>query len=332
MAGIAAPTLYNIFVYEYTQIKLGVAPYTLWPETSEAGRWKELWLVIPNRERNVLAIGWMLGWEEVINYKTPVSLGGSMPLRAIAGLVDLAIRYQVDLQACAPTTLTPFFQFQNFLYPVLPPNSDTSIGVHEEELTVSRNTLTPTNIKKALDILSSSIPNRIFGGANLMVVASRALAHAKAVMERKTYAAFNPADFSLPTNFTKEERIQAELVFNYTSQLASSESGEIPTRSQGEPSITKGTTPPPNSPIKDLEVKERVARAKNQPLRKHPRLLNSKSLCQVSNHRLLEPSSYLALFYNNAEISTISLMKRSQDMSPNPHWIPLWWTKLHLSS
>ena len=29
MAGIAAPTLYNIFVYEYTQIKLGVAPYTL---------------------------------------------------------------------------------------------------------------------------------------------------------------------------------------------------------------------------------------------------------------------------------------------------------------
>ena len=29
MAGIATPTLYNIFVYEYTQIKLGVAPYTL---------------------------------------------------------------------------------------------------------------------------------------------------------------------------------------------------------------------------------------------------------------------------------------------------------------
>ena len=166
--------------------------------------------------------------------------------------MDLAIRYQVDLQACAPATLTPFFQFQNFLYPVLPPNSDTSVGVHEEELTISRNTLTPANIKKALDILSSSIPNRIFGGANLMVVASRALAHAKAVMERKTYAAFNPADFSLPASFTKEERIQAELVFNYTSQLAPSESGEIPTRSQGEPSITKGTTPPPNSPIKDL--------------------------------------------------------------------------------
>ena len=80
MAGIAAPTLYNIFVYEYTQIKLGVVPYTLWPETSEARRWKELWLVIPNRERNVLAIGWMLGWEEVINYKTPVSLGRLMLL------------------------------------------------------------------------------------------------------------------------------------------------------------------------------------------------------------------------------------------------------------
>ena len=71
-------------------------------------------------------------------------------------------------------------------------------------------------------------------------------------MERKMYAAFNPADFSLLASFTKEERIQAKLVFNYTSQLASSESREIPTRSQGEPSITKGTTPPPNSPIKDL--------------------------------------------------------------------------------
>ena len=50
-----------------------------------------------------------------------------------------------------------------------------------------------------------------------MVATSRALTHVKKIMDKKKYAAFNPADFSLPNNFTKEERIKAELVFNYTS-------------------------------------------------------------------------------------------------------------------
>ena len=79
-----------------------------------------------------------------------------------------------------------------------------------------------------------------------MVAASRALAHAKKVMDKKQYAAFNPADFSLPNVFTKEERITTELVFNYTSQLEPTESGEIPARDLAERSIGTGTTPPPN--------------------------------------------------------------------------------------
>lgn len=157
-------------------------------------------------------------------------------------------RYQVDLQACPPTTLTPSFQFQNFIYPTLPKDSEVPVGAHEEELAISRGALTPANIKKVLDIVGSSIPNRIFGGANLMVAANRALAHAKAVMEQKVYTAFNPSDFSLPITFSKEERIQAELIFNYISQLEPTESEEIPVQDRAKPSVGKGTTPLPNSP------------------------------------------------------------------------------------
>ena len=269
MAGLSAPTLYNIFLYEYTHIKIQVAPPQMWQETSMADQWRELWESVPNREKNILAIAWMLGWEDVINYKTPVALAGSMPLRTIAGLIDLTNRYQSDLQACPPTTLTPYFQFHSFLYPELPKDSEVAVGYHEEALAVSRGGLTPANIKKALDILSASIANRIFGGANLMVAASRALAHAKKVMEKKEYVAFNPADFSLPNVFTKEERIRAELVFNYTSQLEPTESGEIPARDLAEPSVGTGTTPPPNSPTREQDDPPRVDRGK-RPIEEMP--------------------------------------------------------------
>ena len=80
MAGLSAPTLYNIFMYEYTHIKIQVAPPHMWQETNMADQWRELWEMVPNREKNILAIAWMLGWEDVINYKTPVALAGSMPL------------------------------------------------------------------------------------------------------------------------------------------------------------------------------------------------------------------------------------------------------------
>lgn len=74
LAGISAPTLYNNFVYEYAQTKLGITPHQLWLETCIDGQWRDLWLTIPKRERNILAIGWMLGWEEIISYKTPIAL------------------------------------------------------------------------------------------------------------------------------------------------------------------------------------------------------------------------------------------------------------------
>ena len=102
-----------------------------------------------------------------------------------------------------------------------------------------------------------------------MVAASRALAHAKKVMDKKEYAAFNPADFSLPNVFTKEERITAELVFNYTSQLEPTESGEIPAREQAEPSVGTGTNPPPNSPARDQSDPPRADKGK-QPAEEMP--------------------------------------------------------------
>ena len=46
----------------------------MWQETSMANQWRELWETVPNREKNILAIAWMLGWEDVINYKTLVAL------------------------------------------------------------------------------------------------------------------------------------------------------------------------------------------------------------------------------------------------------------------
>lgn len=99
----------------------------------------------------------------------------------------------------------------------MPKDSEVLVGAHEDQLVVSRGALTPANIKKALDITDSSIPNRILRGPNLMVAASRALVHTKAVMERKEYATFNLVDFSLLGTFTKEERIQTKQVFNYIS-------------------------------------------------------------------------------------------------------------------
>ena len=99
-----------------------------------------------------------------------------------------------------------------------------------------------------------------------MMAASRALAHAKKVMEKKEYATFNPADFSLPDVFTKEERIRAKLVFNYTSQLEPTESGEIPARDLAEPSVGTGTTPPLNSPTREQQDPTRVDRGK-QPIK-----------------------------------------------------------------
>ena len=102
-----------------------------------ADQWRELWDTMPNREKNILAIAWMLGWEDVINYKTPVALAGSMPLRTIVGLIDLTDRYQSDLQACPPTTLMPYFQFHSFLYPELPKDSEVVVGYHEEALAIS---------------------------------------------------------------------------------------------------------------------------------------------------------------------------------------------------
>lgn len=108
---------------------------------------------------------------------------------------------------------------------------------------MSRVTLTPSNVKKALDIVGSSIPNHIFGGANLMVEASWALARGKVVMEQKAYAPFNLTNFSLPVSFTKVERIQDEEVFNNQSQLDPMESWEISAKERGKATITKGTTP-----------------------------------------------------------------------------------------
>lgn len=72
---------------------------------------------------------------------------------------------------------------------------DVDVSIHEKQLAVAQETLMPATIKKVLDILASLLPNRIFGGGNLMVASSREVAHAKKVMVENKYAPFNPTDF-----------------------------------------------------------------------------------------------------------------------------------------
>ena len=89
-------------------------------------------------------------------------------------------------------------------------------------------------VNKALDIISLSISNKVFGGAKLLVAASRAKGHGTLVSETLFYGKFNPSDFSLPGSFTKEKREEAKKEYGYKSQLEPSESGQIPQSPRGE--------------------------------------------------------------------------------------------------
>ena len=44
-----------------------------------------------------LCIEWMMGWEDVEELKLPIVLAGCLPLRALVAILDLVIKYQVEL-------------------------------------------------------------------------------------------------------------------------------------------------------------------------------------------------------------------------------------------
>jgi len=84
-----------------------------------------------------------------------------------------------------------------------------------------------SSMKKALQVLHTSLMNILFGGGNLMVVVAQAMGHYKETFKQKAYVPFNTKEFSLPGRYVKKERLEAEKHFNYKSHLQPSKSGEI---------------------------------------------------------------------------------------------------------
>jgi hypothetical protein len=152
----------------------------------------------------------MLGWEEVDRNQVAIILGGSLPLRAIAAIVDLILRYQLDIQLCPVATITPFFIFRNQYFGSIPQGAEITPEAQVDRLTHCFRILYVDRVKQALDVLNSSTSNRVFGGANLMVAASRALAHGNLLLEGKIYGAFNPIDFSIPQESSLDPPVETQ--------------------------------------------------------------------------------------------------------------------------
>lgn len=188
----------------------------------------------------------MFGWEEVERDQVAIVLRGSPPLRAIACLIDLILRHQLDIQLCPVGTLTPYLIFKNQYFGGVPQGAEIPPEAHIDKIQYYFCLLSVEKVKQALEILNSSPSNRMFGGANLMISASRSLAHGLLLVEKKTYAPFNPLDFSLPPSYSTEERIDAEKVFDCQSLLQPSKSTEFvrsPERQTHSDSVNKNAGP-----------------------------------------------------------------------------------------
>jgi len=79
----------------------------------------------------------------------------------------------------------------------IPPSEQEAI------IAPSLNLLSNEKVKRALDILTLSVSNRVFGEENLLAVTSKARGHGKLVIETLFYGMLNPNDFSLLKSFTK---------------------------------------------------------------------------------------------------------------------------------
>jgi len=53
--------------------------------------WIEVWRSITLKDPGIISLTWMMGWEEVKRAQVAIVLGGSLPLRVIANVVDLIL-------------------------------------------------------------------------------------------------------------------------------------------------------------------------------------------------------------------------------------------------
>ena len=72
VSGHLSPTVFNIFVHEYTQIKIMMAPRENWLEVQNVNQWRDFWNKSSDFAKNIICIGWMMGWEIVDEVKVPI--------------------------------------------------------------------------------------------------------------------------------------------------------------------------------------------------------------------------------------------------------------------
>ena len=75
-----------------------------------------------------------MGWEDVEDLKLPIILVGSLPLRALVAILDLVIKYQVELQRAPPASVEQTFQFVNCVYTISTEGTELDVQGHEDRL------------------------------------------------------------------------------------------------------------------------------------------------------------------------------------------------------
>ena len=158
-SGHLSPTVYNIFLHEYTQLKITMAPKENWLEVQNANHWRDFWNMSLDFARNLLCVGWMMGWETVDELKVPIILAGSIPLRAISAILEVITKYQVELQRAPPATVDQTFQFMNCVYTIPTEGAEVEVQAHEDKLMGAYSRVYPGNMRKVLQVLHTSPTN-----------------------------------------------------------------------------------------------------------------------------------------------------------------------------
>jgi len=95
----------------------------------------------------------------------------------MARIIELIIRYQVEIHKIQPSSIEQTFQFMDCVYMVPTEGEEIEVTSHEDWLMESYSYVYLSTMKKAMQILDVSPLNKVFCGSNLMVSVSRAMGH-----------------------------------------------------------------------------------------------------------------------------------------------------------
>jgi len=63
--GHQTTTVFNVFMHEYSQLMLLKALHHVWITVKNNASWLTFWNSLTHKVHGIIAIAWMLGWEEV---------------------------------------------------------------------------------------------------------------------------------------------------------------------------------------------------------------------------------------------------------------------------